>query len=158
MTKNEISFGDTGENASRSTKKVRIWENGDISDEEMAVVPPPSQPRSWKDRLLGTGLWANEKAKNIANLVMEEEFELSELDIIRTIVDGIPFISLSDLVNQLLIKRDGTDDDHRAICAEYRLSNRIQQSLLIVETKSGVPSYGRRERSFFSRIPKFGGL
>lgn len=47
---------------------------------------------------------ADEKSKNIANLIMEEEFELLESDIVRTTVDGIPSISFFDRVNQLLIK------------------------------------------------------
>lgn len=63
-----------------------------------------SQPGSWKDCLLGTGLCNGEKEKNAVRFYEEEDFDLSKSDVVRSIIDGIPSINFSDRVNQILIK------------------------------------------------------
>lgn len=62
------------------------------------------QPRSWKDWLLGTVLWSGDRSGNTSSHHEKEEFELTESDIVKSIVNGIPSIKFSDRVNQLLIK------------------------------------------------------
>ncbi|MBA0843864.1 hypothetical protein Goarm_001015 [Gossypium armourianum] len=63
-----------------------------------------TRPRSWKDYLMGTGLRADVQAQGVDNFYGEEDLELSEVDIVKSTVNGIPSINFSERVNQILIK------------------------------------------------------
>lgn len=104
METSDYSIGDSGEIANRSTKKVRIRDGEDESDEEMVLAQTLSRPRSWKDRLLGIGLQGadTKEGKRIYN--DDEDLELPEADIVRSTINGLPSIRFSEQINQLLIK------------------------------------------------------
>ncbi|MBA0841358.1 hypothetical protein Goarm_003854 [Gossypium armourianum] len=61
------------------------------------------KPLLWKDRLMRTGLQAKGKTTTTNDISNEGEFELSETDVVRSSVNGIPSISFSEWVNQILI-------------------------------------------------------
>lgn len=104
MDAREHAIGYSGEIANRSTKKVRIRGDNEGSDEEMLPAPADPPPRSWKDRLLGSGIGDGAKSVRAANMFDKDEFVLADFDIIRSIIDGMPSIEFSDRVNNLLIK------------------------------------------------------
>lgn len=60
--------------------------------------------RSWKDRLLGTGLKTEEMRKVPSLLDEDDDFDLFEEDIFRSQVNGVLAIDFSKRVNRLSIK------------------------------------------------------
>ncbi|MBA0783574.1 hypothetical protein Gotri_001268 [Gossypium trilobum] len=100
----ERENNDVGEVANQSTKKVRFRAIDEDFDAEMTSAPTTTRPRSWKDYLMGTGLRADVQAQGVDNFYGEEDLELSEVDIVKSTVNGIPSINFSERVNQILIK------------------------------------------------------
>ncbi|MBA0602960.1 hypothetical protein Gorai_003120 [Gossypium raimondii] len=100
----ERENNDVGEVANQSTKKVRFRVIDEDFDVEMTSAPTTTRPRSWKDYLMSTGLRADVQAQGVDNFYGEEDLELSEVDIVKSTVNGIPSINFSERVNQILIK------------------------------------------------------
>ncbi|MBA0632585.1 hypothetical protein Godav_001294 [Gossypium davidsonii] len=100
----ERENNDVGEVANQSTKKVRFRAIDEDFDVEMTSAPTTTRPRSWKDYLMGTGLRADVQAQGVDNFYGEDDLELSEVDIVKSTVNGIPSINFSERVNQILIK------------------------------------------------------
>ncbi|MFQ6660121.1 hypothetical protein Gotur_028737 [Gossypium turneri] len=95
---------DEGNLANRSTKKVRIRATEGVLDVIMDPIRATGKPLSWKDRLLGTRLRADVRTKTMNNFNGKDDFKLSETDIVRSSINGIPSIHFSEQVNKLLIK------------------------------------------------------
>lgn len=72
----------------------------------MEAILALEKPCSWKDCLMGTGLWAEGKATTIDSLDKKEDFELLDEDIVRSSISGILTINFFEQVNQILIKDD----------------------------------------------------
>ncbi|KAA3461592.1 GroES-like zinc-binding alcohol dehydrogenase family protein [Gossypium australe] len=70
----------------------------------MQPAPITRKPRSWKDCLVGTGLKDGELSETSRSLNDGGDFEFSEVDIVRSSVNEVPSIKLSEQVNQILIK------------------------------------------------------
>ncbi|TYI43681.1 hypothetical protein ES332_A01G185700v1 [Gossypium tomentosum] len=62
------------------------------------------KPLSWKDRFVGTGIRANRQTATLDDLHEGGDFELSEDDVVRSMIDGNPSINFSKRVIQILIK------------------------------------------------------
>ncbi|MBA0671861.1 hypothetical protein Goklo_029174 [Gossypium klotzschianum] len=77
----------------------------------MEVVLVPDRPRSWKDRLIGTGLRIDDKIETSTKKEDDDNLDLPDEDIVRSLVNGILAIDFSNRVNQLLIK----DMEHTVI-------------------------------------------
>ncbi|MBA0819747.1 hypothetical protein Gohar_025648 [Gossypium harknessii] len=70
----------------------------------MAVDSEPKPMLSWKDRLLG-GRYEGSKASDAwSRLSEDDDFELLDGNITRSLINDIPTISFSERINQLLIK------------------------------------------------------
>ncbi|MBA0823464.1 hypothetical protein Goarm_020194 [Gossypium armourianum] len=95
---------DEGNLANRSTKKVRIRATEGVLDVIMDPIRATGKPLSWKDRPLGTRLRADVRTKTMNNFNGKDDFKLSETDIVRSSINGIPSIHFSEQVNKLLIK------------------------------------------------------
>lgn len=88
---------DGGENmiGDRNTKKVR-FKGLDFDSENDMVVDSILMPEiSWRDKVLGQGP---------PNSGRDEDFELLDGDVVRTMVNGIRAISFSERVQQILIR------------------------------------------------------
>ncbi|MBA0701196.1 hypothetical protein Goari_005644 [Gossypium aridum] len=59
---------------------------------------------SWKDRLIGTSIQADERTTITDSCQEDEDFDLSKVDVKCSLVNGIPSIDFSERVNQILIK------------------------------------------------------
>ncbi|PPD79318.1 hypothetical protein GOBAR_DD23759 [Gossypium barbadense] len=70
----------------------------------MKPIPITGKPRSWKDCLVGTGFRAEERSETSGSLDDDRDFEFSEADIVRSLVNGILSIKFSERVNQILTK------------------------------------------------------
>ncbi|MBA0575931.1 hypothetical protein Golob_024050 [Gossypium lobatum] len=95
---------DEGNLANRSTKKVCIRATEGVLDVIMDPIRATGKPLSWKDRPLGTRLRAYVRTKTMNNVDGKDDFELSETDIVRSSINGIPSIRFFEQVNKLLIK------------------------------------------------------
>ncbi|MBA0734115.1 hypothetical protein Gogos_018060 [Gossypium gossypioides] len=71
---------------------------------DIAVDAPTKVVLSWKDRLIGKGIVGSRKSINPNGLEDNDDFELLEGDLTRSIVNRILSIEFSDRVHQLLIK------------------------------------------------------
>lgn len=92
---------DGGENmiGDRNTKKVR-FKGLDFDSENDMVVDSILMPEiSWRDKVLGRGVPGYGK---------EEDFELLDGDVTRSTVNGIPVISFSERVQQILFREMAT--------------------------------------------------
>ncbi|PPS17378.1 hypothetical protein GOBAR_AA03207 [Gossypium barbadense] len=72
------------------------------ADVAMDAVSAPDRPRSWKDRLMGTGLRGDEKAEPSSKEEDDDDLDILDGDIVRSLVNGIP--AFFDRINQILIK------------------------------------------------------
>ncbi|KAH1039147.1 hypothetical protein J1N35_040890 [Gossypium stocksii] len=80
-------------------KKVRFRDKeGELID-GMKVDLPPAQPISWKDMLVGAVVEDASKG-----LVEKEDLVFLEGDIRKTSVNGVPSITFSDRIHQILIQ------------------------------------------------------
>lgn len=70
----------------------------------MEAVLALSRPRSWKDCLIGIGLQANDKIETSTRVEDDDDLDLLDENIVRSLVNGIPTIDFSKRVNKLLIK------------------------------------------------------
>ncbi|MBA0849057.1 hypothetical protein Goshw_010719 [Gossypium schwendimanii] len=95
---------DEGNLANRSTKKVCIRATEGVLDVIMDPIRATGKPLSWKDRPLGTRLRADVRTKTMNNVDGKDDFELSETDIVRSSINGIPSIHFFEQVDKLLIK------------------------------------------------------
>lgn len=103
MEAKEYGVGDSGELASRATRKVHNRVDGEEGDEEMLPAQDASQPRSWKDRLLGTILGSGGRPLTGHNFEGDDDFELLESDIEKATINGTPTIYFSNQINQFLV-------------------------------------------------------
>ncbi|PPD94808.1 hypothetical protein GOBAR_DD08159 [Gossypium barbadense] len=103
MNSMERESSDEGEPAKCLTKKVCIRETEGDTDVAMDSALITEKPLLWKDRLMRTGLQAKGQTTTTNDISNEGEFELSETDVMRSSVNGIPSISFSEWVNQILI-------------------------------------------------------
>ncbi|KAH1107738.1 hypothetical protein J1N35_011506 [Gossypium stocksii] len=83
--------------------EVAINQEGE-ADVDMEPSLPADKPRSWKDHLMGIGLRSNDKTETPTKEFEEDDLDLLEGDIKKTIVNGIPAIKFSKRITQLLIK------------------------------------------------------
>ncbi|MBA0706053.1 hypothetical protein Golax_018194 [Gossypium laxum] len=83
---------DEGNLANRSTKKVCIRAMEGVLDMIMDPIRATGKPLSWKDRPLGTRLRADVRTKTMNNVDGKDDFELSETDIVRSSINGVPSI------------------------------------------------------------------
>ncbi|KAH1084179.1 hypothetical protein J1N35_023940 [Gossypium stocksii] len=104
MDLREHDGSDEGEPANRSTKKVRIRDIEENRDVVMEATQETGKSLSWKDRLMGLGLYSNEKTIVAIGTEEDEDIELTEDDVERSTINGIPSIKFSDRINQILIK------------------------------------------------------
>ncbi|MBA0829566.1 hypothetical protein Goarm_014163 [Gossypium armourianum] len=79
----------------RNTKKVRFKGLGFDSENDMVVDSILMPEISWRDKVLGRGP---------PNSGRDEDFELLDGDVVRTMVNGILAISFSERVQQILIR------------------------------------------------------
>ncbi|MBA0600179.1 hypothetical protein Gorai_006377 [Gossypium raimondii] len=103
MNSMERESSDEGEPAKRLTKKVCIRETEGDTDVAMDSALITEKPLLWKDRLMRTRLQAKGQTTTTNDISNEGEFELPETDVVRSSVNGIPSISFSEWVNQILI-------------------------------------------------------
>ncbi|KAK5842580.1 hypothetical protein PVK06_004955 [Gossypium arboreum] len=104
MDSTEHECSDGGEVANRFTKKVRLRETEEESNVVMESTLTTEKPLSWKDRFVGTGIRANRQTATLDDLHEGGDFELSEDDVVRSMIDGNPSINFSKRVIQILIK------------------------------------------------------
>ncbi|KAH1121020.1 hypothetical protein J1N35_004180 [Gossypium stocksii] len=104
MDSMECEGGDERDLVNHSTKKVQIRGIVEDRDVVMDTMPIAENVLSWKDRLIGMGLRADERMTTSDGLDGEEEFELLEEDVECSSVNDIPSIKFSKRVNQILIK------------------------------------------------------
>lgn len=79
-----------------NTKKVRFKDTDAALEDVMVVDPLPVSPLSWKDKLLGKDN-LNQDHKNEVQLAADSFF-LSNQDVKKSIVDGVPSIDFFDIV------------------------------------------------------------
>ncbi|MBA0848906.1 hypothetical protein Goshw_008593 [Gossypium schwendimanii] len=91
-------------NENRGTNKVRFKDDMVVMTMDIAVDSPTKVMLSWKDRLMGKGIFRSRKSINPNGLEDNDDFELLEGDVTRSIVNKIPSIQFSNRVHQLLIK------------------------------------------------------
>ncbi|MBA0606970.1 hypothetical protein Godav_019342 [Gossypium davidsonii] len=70
----------------------------------MAVDPDPTLTLSWKDKLLGGGTVNSEMDCNTPCVGRDSDLELLEGDVRTTIVNGIPAITFSNRVKEIMFK------------------------------------------------------
>ncbi|KAK5802069.1 hypothetical protein PVK06_029650 [Gossypium arboreum] len=74
----------------RQAKKGAIEIQNRDADVDIETNLTPNKPRSWKDRLTGTGLQIKDKTEEITREKDDDDIDLLEEDIVRTSVNGIP--------------------------------------------------------------------
>lgn len=79
---------------------MRIREKEGDLDMVMEAAPTIGKPLTWNDRSLGTGL----RAATTDVFQEDGDFEFSEADVVRSLINGIPSIEFSERVNQILTK------------------------------------------------------
>ncbi|MBA0725307.1 hypothetical protein Golax_021903 [Gossypium laxum] len=89
-----------------NTKKVRFKESEDNPEEVMVVDPTPAPSLSWKDLLMGNKII--EQKVDSGSQQSEEDFSLTEGDVKKSVINGIPSIEVSERVHQLLEKEMST--------------------------------------------------
>ncbi|KAH1131346.1 hypothetical protein J1N35_002724 [Gossypium stocksii] len=67
---------DDGDPSIEPTKKARLRGFEESRDVDMETTKEARKPFSWKDRLIGTGLYQIEKSPNVAEAEEDEDFEL----------------------------------------------------------------------------------
>ncbi|KAH1032874.1 hypothetical protein J1N35_045048 [Gossypium stocksii] len=95
----EHDGSDEGELANRATKKVRIHDIEENRGAVMEATTNSGKTFSWKDRLIGTGLYPNVETTHARGLEEKDDFELSEGDVERSAINGVPSIKFSERVN-----------------------------------------------------------
>lgn len=103
METREFAIRGSVELASRAAKKARNRGDEEEIDEEMALVQEVSQPRSWKDLLLGTGLWKKGSSTSNLHLDGDDDFDLLESNIVKATINGMSAIYFSNRINQCLV-------------------------------------------------------
>lgn len=96
--------GDCHSIEDRNTKKVRFNDGLDDDTIAMAVDPDSTPMLSWKDKLLGRGTINPEMDRNALSAGRDSDFDLLDEDVKATIVNGIPTITFSDRVKDILFK------------------------------------------------------
>ncbi|MBA0664768.1 hypothetical protein Goklo_004720 [Gossypium klotzschianum] len=89
-----------------NTKKVRFKESEDNPEEVMIVDPTPAPSLSWKDLLMGNKII--EQKVDSGSQQSQEDFSLTEGDVKKSVINGIPSIEVSERVHQLLEKEMST--------------------------------------------------
>ncbi|KAG8501637.1 hypothetical protein CXB51_004070 [Gossypium anomalum] len=102
----EVDVGDGSRlEADRITKKVRFKGGTDEEAIDMMVESGLSPKLSWKDKLLGTKSGVSDKEESGSSSIdSEEDIEILEGDIHRSIVNGIPAIDFSERIQHILFK------------------------------------------------------
>ncbi|KAK8360145.1 hypothetical protein V6Z12_A04G142800 [Gossypium hirsutum] len=96
--------GDPHPESDRNTKKVRFKDN--LVEEDITIDGEldPKPTSSWKDKLLG-GLTGISGLDYIAPIEgSDNDFELLEGDVNRTTIDGVPAITFSDRIKNILFR------------------------------------------------------
>ncbi|MBA0823282.1 hypothetical protein Goarm_020021 [Gossypium armourianum] len=96
--------GNSHSDGDRNIKKVRFKEGLDGEVVVMAVDPDPTLTLSWKDKLLGGGTVNSEMDCNTPCVGRDSDLELLEGDVRTTIVNGIPAITFSNRVKEIMFK------------------------------------------------------
>ncbi|KAA3462643.1 hypothetical protein EPI10_029110 [Gossypium australe] len=95
-----------------NTKKVRFKESDAIPEEVMFVDPPPVPSLSWNDMLVGKEIFYQINKSD--GQYFADNFSLTEQDVKKSFIDGVPSIDFSERVYQLLEKGNanlcGTQD------------------------------------------------
>ncbi|MBA0600060.1 hypothetical protein Gorai_006259 [Gossypium raimondii] len=89
-----------------NTKKVRFKESEDNAEDVMVVDPTPAPSLSWKGLLMGNKII--EQKVDSGSQQSEEYFSLTEGDVKKSVINGIPSIEVSERVHQLLEKEMST--------------------------------------------------
>ncbi|PPS17762.1 hypothetical protein GOBAR_AA02785 [Gossypium barbadense] len=100
----EHDGSDEGEPTNHATMKFQIRDIEENQNTVMEATTNSEKTISWKDRLLGTRLYPNVETTNARGSEEEDDFELSEGDVERSIINDIPSIKFSERINQILIK------------------------------------------------------
>ncbi|KAG8490242.1 hypothetical protein CXB51_015567 [Gossypium anomalum] len=80
-------------------KKVRFRDNEEVTSIDMVIERSSAQPTSWRDMLVGQSSkgGSNDSDENEAIVILEG-------DIQRSVVNGMPSITFSDRIHQILIQ------------------------------------------------------
>ncbi|KAH1032939.1 hypothetical protein J1N35_045113 [Gossypium stocksii] len=102
-------FYNNGDGAShsendRNIKKVRFKDNIVEEDTTMGGEPDPIPTLSWKDKLLGGSIGKFDPNHIVLLEDRDNDFELLEGDVNMTIVEGVPVITFSDRLKNILFK------------------------------------------------------
>ncbi|KAK8363579.1 hypothetical protein V6Z11_A03G174200 [Gossypium hirsutum] len=92
----------------RSTKEVHFKDHNTNEGIDMVVDDEPKSTLSWKDRLLGNLASGSKELGTQIRFGDDDEIELMDKDITRSMVNAIPTIDFSERVNQFLIKNMAT--------------------------------------------------
>ncbi|MBA0699236.1 hypothetical protein Goari_000890 [Gossypium aridum] len=80
-------------------KEVRFRDKDDNTHSDVMINLSIDQPTFWKDKLVG------HSSKSVyKELDKKEDFDILEGDIQKSFVNGVPFISFSDRIHQILIQ------------------------------------------------------
>ncbi|PPR95640.1 hypothetical protein GOBAR_AA25035 [Gossypium barbadense] len=103
----EVDVGDGSRlEADRITKKVRFKGGTDEEAMNMMVESDSSPKLSWKDKLLGTKSGVSDKEElGSSSVDSDEDIEILEGNIHRSIVNGIPAIDFSERIQHILFKK-----------------------------------------------------
>ncbi|KAK5838400.1 hypothetical protein PVK06_007129 [Gossypium arboreum] len=83
-------------------KKVRFKDKEEATSNDIVIEQPSIQPTSWRDILVG------QSSKGGSNNSDENEaFDILKRDIQRSVVNGVPSITFSDRIHQILIQGCG---------------------------------------------------
>ncbi|MBA0729545.1 hypothetical protein Golax_025593 [Gossypium laxum] len=105
-------------NENQGTNKVRFKDDMVVMTMDIAVDAPTKVMLSWKDRLMGKGIFGSRKSINPNGLEDNDDFEILEGDVTRSIVNKIPSIQFSNRVHQLLIKDMDTMMDYEKVLSQ----------------------------------------
>lgn len=107
--------GETHPDNDRNTKKVRFKDNLVEDDISMDGDPAPEENLSWKDKLLGGSSGELSPNRIAFSEGSDIDFELLEGDVNKTILDGVPAISFSDRLKNILVKFQAVEDYNRVL-------------------------------------------
>lgn len=80
-------------------KKVWFKDKDEDSNKDMVVDQPAEPTISWKDKLFG-----NSPKYTINKSVVDNDFDLMDGNVKKSVVNSIPSIDFSERINHLLIK------------------------------------------------------
>ncbi|MBA0807918.1 hypothetical protein Gohar_023693 [Gossypium harknessii] len=96
--------GDPHSESDRNTKKVRFKDHDVDEDTTMTGDPESQSVLSRKDKLLGGKSGESALDRSTPTVGCENDFELLEGDVNTTHIDGVPAITFSDRIKEILFK------------------------------------------------------